>query len=273
MINSKEGYVVTNSHVVRMAGRNADEIMVKLNGEENSKGHPARIIGVDEVTDVALLKLDSPPPGLKQVPLGDSDKTKVGELVLAIGNPYGHTNSVTQGIVSALGRSLEGARAEFMQTSASINPGNSGGPLINMDGEVIGINTAIDPRAQGIGFAIPINGAKNVIEQLAAKGKVTRAWMGVVIQDVSEDIARYMRLKSSSGVLVKEVVKNQPADLAGVEVLDVITRIDGREVKNTRDLYRYIDQLEAGKTATLEVSRDNRTRTLQIRFGESPAGN
>jgi len=270
VINEKEGYIVTNSHVVRMAGRNADEIMVKFNAETNGKGHPAKVIGVDELTDVALLKLVTPRKDLKAVPLGDSDKARVGEWVMAIGNPYGHTNTVTQGIVSALGRSLEGVRSEFMQTSASINPGNSGGPLINMDGEVIAINTAIDPRAQGIGFAIPVNSAKKVIEQLIAKGHVSRAWMGIAIEDISDEVAGYMKLKAPEGVLVKEVMPNQPAAKAGMESYDVITKIEGQPIKTTRDLFRSVDKLSVGNAVDVEVLRNNEIKKLKVKLAEQP---
>ncbi len=271
VINAKEGYIVTNSHVVRMAGKNADEILVKFAGEENGKGHLAKVIGADEVSDVALLQLVQKRDDLKAVPLGDSDKSKVGEWVLAVGNPYGHSHTVTQGIVSAQGRSLDGARNEFLQTSASINPGNSGGPLINMYGEVIGINTAIDPRAQGIGFAIPINVAKRAIDQLASKGKVVRAWMGIAIEDVNEDIAGYMKLKSPEGVLVREVMPNQPADAAGMEPYDVITKINGEPVKNVRDLYKSVEKLEAGQSASVEVLRSNQAKSLKVRLTEQPS--
>lgn len=270
VINAKEGYIVTNSHVVRMNGKNADEIIVKFAGEENSKGHLAKVIGSDEITDVALIQLIEKREGLKELPLGDSGQSKVGEWVLAIGNPYGHTHTVTQGIVSAQGRSLDGARNEFLQTSASINPGNSGGPLINMDGEVIAINTAIDPRAQGIGFAIPINTAKRAIEQLATKGKVARAWMGIAIEDVTEDIAGYMKLKTPEGVLVREVMPNQPASSAGMEPYDVITKINGEPVKNVRDLYRTVEKLEIGQSANIEVLRANQAKSLKVRFQEQP---
>ncbi|MGE3681297.1 MAG: trypsin-like peptidase domain-containing protein [Bdellovibrionales bacterium] len=270
VINAKQGYVVTNAHVVRMAGKDADEILVKFSGEENEKGHLAKIVGADEVSDVALLKLVDANESLKDVPLGDSDKSQVGEWVVAIGNPYGHTNTVTQGIISAVGRNLEGARTDFMQTSAGINPGNSGGPLVNMDGEVVGINTAIDPRAQNIGFAIPINTAKKVVVQLAERGKVIRPWLGVAIRDVPEDLAAYLKLKSAEGVLVKDVMPGQPAAKAGLQPFDVITKVNDNEVKNVKDLYRSLDKLEAGKSATLEVLRNNRSRQVKVEMGEQP---
>lgn len=270
VINEKEGYIVTNAHVVRMAGKDADEIMIKFNDEKNGKGHPAKVVGADEVSDVALLKLVTPKEGLKAVPLGDSDKAKIGEWVMAIGNPYGHTNTVTQGIVSALGRNLEGVRTDFMQTSASINPGNSGGPLVNMNGEVIAINTAIDPRAQGIGFAIPVNSAKKVIEQLITDGHVTRPWLGIAIEDVSEEVAGYLKLKQPEGVLVKNVMPNQPAAKAGIETYDVITKVEGNEIKSASDLYRTLEKLEVGRAVDIEVLRANQAKKLKVKLSAQP---
>jgi serine protease Do len=273
IINS-DGYIVTNAHVVRMAGHNADEIMVKFSAEdsdENAKGHAAKIVGIDEATDVALLKLVEKPPGLRVAPLGNSDHSKVGEWVVAIGSPYGRANTITQGIVSALGRSLEGnGGGSFIQTSAGINPGNSGGPLINLTGEVIGINTAIDPRAQGIGFAIPINEAKSIISQLMKSGRVNRGWMGLAIQDVNEDIAGVMRLKSAGGVLVKEVISNQPAAKAGLEAYDIIRKIDDREVRNSRDLIKAVETLPIGRTARVEVLRGSKVKIFTVDIGEQP---
>lgn len=274
VINAKDGYIVTNAHVVRMTGQNADEIMVKFKGEdgENQKGHPAKIIGVDEVSDVALLKLtDKKLPDLKALSFGDSSKARVGEWVLAIGNPYGHTNTVTQGIVSGTGRNLEGTRSEFLQTSAGINPGNSGGPLINMNGEVIGINSAMDPRAQNIGFAIPSNTVKDVITQLADKGRVERAWLGIGIEDISDEAAAMLKMKQPDGVLVKQVVDGAPAAKAGIEQYDVIRKIDGSEIHNTHDLFKAIGQLPAGKTAQVQVLRGGNLKTVNVRLGEMPA--
>lgn len=267
---NEDGYIVTNAHVVRMAGKNADEIMVKFVGEDASKGHAAKVIGVDEVTDVALLKLAEKKQGLKPAPLGDSDKSKVGEWVVAIGNPYGHTNTLTQGVVSAVGRSIEGSRTDFIQTSAGINPGNSGGPLFNLKGEVIGINTAIDPRAQQIGFAIPINTAKDVITQLAEKGKVSHAWMGVEIQDVNEEIAGYLQMKEPEGVIIKEVMEGQPAALAGVKPYDVIRKVNGKQVRNASDLVKQLSNLAVGKTAEIEILRGSQTKNVQVRLAEQP---
>lgn len=271
VINANEGYIVTNAHVVRMAGQNADEIMVKFIGEEdNSKGHLAKIVGADDISDVALLKLVEKKKDLKAVALGDSSKAKTGEWVLAIGNPYGHTNTVTQGIISAIGRSLEGLRSDFLQTSAGINPGNSGGPLINMNGEVIGINSAMDPRAQNIGFAIPINVAKDVIDQLVDGGHVKRAWLGIGIDEVSEEAAAYMKLKEKEGVLVKQVVADAPAAKAGIETYDVIRKVNGQPIRNVRDLYKSLEKLSAGKTAEIELLRAGINQVVKVKLTEQP---
>lgn len=264
------GYIVTNAHVVDQGGQRVDEVMVKFNGDGNGKGIPAKIIGVDAVTDIAVLKLTQEKSGLKPVVLGDSDRVRVGEWVLAIGNPYGHTHTVTQGIISAQGRSLEGVRSDFLQTSASINPGNSGGPLFNMAGEVIGINMAIDPRAQGIGFAIPVNTAKNVISQLKEKGKVARPWLGVGIQDLSEELSGYMKLKEPKGVLVNEVAEGTPARKAGIEPYDVITKVGSTEVKNSKELIRAIEKLPIGQRTQIEFLRNNKTQSVNVVLGEKP---
>lgn len=270
-IIDSEGYIVTNAHVVHMAGKDVDEVMVKFNGEENSRGHAAKIVGVDPATDVAVLKLLSKKDGLQPAKLGDSEKSKVGEWVLAIGNPYGHTHTVTQGIISAKGRSLEGTRTDFLQTSASINPGNSGGPLFNVAGEVVGINTAIDPRAQGIGFAIPINTAKHIITQLKDTGKVKRPWLGISIQNVTEELSGYLKMKESTGVLVSEVVQGTPAEKAGIEPYDIITKVDGKNVNKARDLIQAIEKFPVGHKTKVEVLRNNKAKILEVVLGEQPA--
>lgn len=267
---NKDGYIITNSHVVRSAGRNADEIIVKFVGEDNGKGHLAEVVGVDELTDVALLKLKNPKDDIVATPLGDSDQAKTGEWVIAIGNPYGHTHTVTQGIVSALGRNIPGARAEFIQTSASINPGNSGGPLFNLKGEVIGINTAINPQAQNIGFAIPINTAKHIISQLIEHGEVQRGWIGVAIDEVTEEAAGYMKLPNREGVLVKEVFPGDPADRAGVKVYDVIKQIGDYPVKTTHDLFTAVDQLQIGEKTQVKIWRNGDLKTLTLKVGSPP---
>ena len=272
VINS-DGYIVTNAHVVSEAGHNADEIMVKFADEEakgHGKGHKAEIVGVDSEDDVALLKLTDQKVALKFISFGDSDHSQVGEWVVAIGNPYGHANSVTQGIVSAMGRDLDGTRTDFIQTSASINPGNSGGPLVNLNGEVIGINTAIDPRAQGIGFAIPINTVKGAIAQLMKTGHVNRAWLGIGIQDLNEEIAGYMKLQDTEGVLVKAIQPGQAAAKAGLKPYDVITKINDQPIVSAKDIYRSIDHLAAGNSANVEVIRNQKKMNLKVELGQQP---
>ncbi len=271
VVNATDGYIATNAHVVRLAGKVADEIMVKFIGEEDGKGHLAMIVGADEISDVALLKLVEKREGLKALTFADSAKTKVGEWVLAIGNPYGHTHTVTQGIISAIGRNLEGMRSDFLQTSAGINPGNSGGPLINMSGAAIGINSAMDPRAQNIGFAIPSNTAKAVIDQIIENGHVRRAWMGIAIDEVSEEAVAYMKLKEDEGVLVKQVVAGTPAAKAGIETLDVIRKINGQTIRNTHDLFKTMEQLSAGKTAEVELIRGGVSKSVKVQLAEQPA--
>jgi len=270
---SPDGYVVTNSHVVRQSGRTADSILVKFNTESaNSQGHEAKVIGVDELTDVAVLKLKEPPKDLKSAPLGNSDKVKVGEWVVAIGNPYGHSSSVTKGIVSALGRSLDGLnRAAFLQTDASINPGNSGGPLFNLYGEVIGINTAIDARAQGIGFAIPINVAKGVIRQLVEKGEVTLGYIGVVPMDLTPEIAEQLGLKNREGVLVQEVSPGDPADRGGLQAYDVVEEVNGRRVESAFQFRSEVAAVSPGGQARLTVRRDGREVKLVITVAKRPS--
>lgn len=265
---NKDGYIVTNAHVVRMAGKNADEIMVQFIGENASSGQRAKIVGVDELTDVALLKLEKNRSDLVPIPLGDSDKLQVGEWVVAIGNPYGHSHTFTEGVISALGRNLEGMRNEFIQTSASINPGNSGGPLVNLAGEVVAINTAIDPRAQGIGFAIPINTAKSIITQLMTHGRVQRAWLGVSIQDAIENSSGSQK---SSGAVVREVMPKAPAAKAGIRPFDVITKINGKEVRSARDLTTEMEKLKAGQATDLEIVRNGKKMTIKVQFDEAPS--
>lgn len=263
-----DGIIITNSHVVRMGRRNADSIMVKfLSDSEISQGHPAAILGVDEATDVAVLKLKEKKRDLAVAPLGDSDRTKVGEWVIAIGNPYGHTNSVTKGIVSAVGRSLDesNSRADFLQTDASINPGNSGGPLFNLYGEVIGINTAIDARAQGIGFAIPINTAKNVIRQLIERGEVSSGWIGVTITELTPQLARSLRLPDDTvGVVIQDPIPGEPAAKAGLQPYDVVTAVNDRPVRTTRDFARLVANTPVGAKANIRFLRDGKSLGLAV---------
>jgi serine protease Do len=260
-IISNDGYILTNNHVVE----NTDKILVKIS---DGKEYEAKIIGTDTKTDIALIKI-KPDNGLPTVEIGDSDALRVGEWVIAIGNPFGLEQTVTAGIVSAKGRVIgAGAYDNFIQTDASINPGNSGGPLFNMAGKVIGINTAIVAQGQGIGFAIPINMAKNILADLKTKGKVTRGWLGVSIQNISDEIAKSMNYKNKNGVLVSEVFKDDPADKAGIKLGDIIIEIDGKAIKDTHDLLLTTASLHVGEKATIKVIRDSKEISFQVIVAE-----
>ncbi len=255
------GYIVTNNHVID----NAVQIKVKL---ANEKEFDAELVGRDPNTDLALIKI---PGGDDLVPLamGNSDKLQVGKWVVAIGSPFGLEQTVTAGIVSAKGRVLgSGPYDDYIQTDASINPGNSGGPLLDMDGKVVGINTAILSNGQGVGFAIPVNLAEEVITQLKKDGKVTRGWLGVGIQDITTELAEYYGLKEKKGVLVTDVYKADPADKGGIKINDVITAVDGKKINSTRDLSRTIANSRVGKTINITIFRDNNEKTLSVELGE-----
>ncbi len=264
-IISKDGYILTNNHVVS----NADEINVTLS---NKHIYKAKIIGIDPKTDIALIKIKPKPDEvLKVVKLGDSDKLEIGEWVLAIGNPFGFSRTVTAGIVSAKGRVIgEGPYDSFIQTDAAINPGNSGGPLVNMKGEVVGINTAIIAAAQGIGFAIPINMAKFVVEQLKDKGYVQRGWLGVYIQNVSKDLADYFGMKEAYGALVSQVIKDGPAEKAGIQRGDIIIEFNGTKVQNTEQLPKIVAKTPIGKKVKVVVLREGKKMVFNIKIGEMP---
>lgn len=261
VIINKEGYIVTNNHVVE----NAKEIMVTLS---NEKDYQAEVIGRDKKTDLALIKVDAK-EDLSVAPVGDSDKLRVGEWVIAIGNPFGLAETVTAGIVSAKGRVIgAGPYDDFIQTDASINPGNSGGPLFNFWGEVVGINTAIVATGQGIGFAIPINMAKAVLSQLKDKGRVVRGWLGVGIQRVTSQLAKSFGLKEAKGALVSQVFKDTPADRAGIKQGDVILEFDGKKIENFGDLPRTVASTPPGKTVTVKIFRDGKVLTLELTVAE-----
>jgi len=263
-IIDRDGSILTNNHVVE----NAEKIVVRLADEREFE---AKVIGKDAKTDIAVIKIDAkgnfPVP-----PLGDSDQLEVGEWVMAIGNPFGLDNTVTAGIVSAKGRHIgAGPYDNFIQTDASINPGNSGGPLINLHGEVIGINTAIFSQSGGnigIGFATPINLAKEVLLQLKSKGKVTRGWLGVVIQKVTPEISESLALDKARGGLVAEVAKDGPAERAGVKVGDVIVEFDGKEIKESNDLPIIVARTAVDKKVTMKVFRERKEVTLTVAVGE-----
>ena len=255
------GYIVTNSHVVE----GADTIKVVLKDETQ---YTAEIIGLDPTTDIALIKVQ-PQKKLPAIVLGSSDELRVGEWVAAIGSPFGLEYTVTAGIVSAKGRVIgSGPYDDFIQTDASINPGNSGGPLINMKGEVVGINTMIIAGGQGIGFAIPIDQAKGIIDQLMTDGEVTRGWLGVTIQDLKGDLAEYYGINDNSGVLVAEVVPGDPADKAGIRPKDIITHVSGQKIATSRDLTNLAAQLGIGQTADVKILREGKPKTLKVKIGK-----
>ncbi len=254
---SKDGYIVTNDHVIR----DAESIQVKLS---NDKVYDAKVVGGDQKTDIAVIKISA--TDLPVAVLGDSDKLDVGQWAIAIGNPFGLDRTMTVGVISATGRSNMGIETyeNFIQTDASINPGNSGGPLLNVYGEVVGINTAIVAAGQGIGFAIPINMAKPVFSQLIQKGSVSRGYMGVTIQPVTEELAQSFGLKQAKGALVNDVIKGGPADKAGVRQGDVITALNGSEVKDPSHLQRLVADAGIGKVAKISVFRDGKALELSI---------
>lgn len=252
-----DGYIVTNNHVVE----NTDEIKVIL---KDGKEYEAKIIGTDKNTDLALIKIE-PEETLTPLTLGDSDDVKVGQWVVAIGNPFGLGHTVTAGIVSAKGRVIgSGPYDDFIQTDTSINPGNSGGPLIDLEGRVVGINTAIIQSGQGIGFAIPSNLAKGIVQQLKDKGNVTRGWLGVSIQSVTKDIAEYYGLDEKKGALVMEVFPGDPADKAGIKAKDIIISIDGKDIDDTRSLTNIVAQIPVDKKVKIKVLRDGKTKTFKV---------
>ena len=262
-IIDKSGYIVTNNHVVE--GADTIKVILKDDTEYN-----AEIVGRDPVTDIALIKVEAK-GNLSVVPMGSSDNLKVGEWVAAIGSPFGLEHTVTAGIVSAKGRVIgSGPYDDFIQTDASINPGNSGGPLINMRGEIVGINTMIIAGGNGIGFAIPIDLAKDIVAQLKTSGEVTRGWLGVTIQDLKGDLAAYYGLKDRSGALVAGVVPGDPADRAGIQPKDIITEVDGKTITSSRDLTNLAAKLGVGRTSKITIWRDGHSKTLDVKVGKRP---
>lgn len=264
-IISADGYILTNAHVVD----SADKIMVRLTDQREFK---AKVIGADKRTDVALIKIEA--TGLPKVTQGDPALLKVGEWVLAIGSPFGFDSSVTAGIVSGKGRSLQQENfVPFIQTDVAINPGNSGGPLFNMKGEVVGINSQIYSRSggyMGLSFAIPIDVAMEVANQLRASGKVTRGRIGVVIQEVTKDLAESFGLHKTSGALISAVEKGGPADKAGIQASDVILKFDGKMVNASKDLPRMVAGTQPGSKVGVQLWRKGETKEVSLLVGEMP---
>jgi len=264
-IISSDGYVLTNNHVIA----DADEIIVRLSDRSELQ---AKLVGTDPRTDVALLKVDG--KNLPTVKLGDSEKLKVGEWVLAIGSPFGFDHSVTKGIVSAKGRTLPNdTYVPFIQTDVAINPGNSGGPLFNMNGEVVGINSQIFTRSggfMGLSFAIPIDVALDVSNQLKKDGKVSRGWLGVVIQEVNKDLAESFGLERPAGALVAQVLEDGPAAKSGLQVGDVILSMNGQPIVMSADLPHLVGSLKDGAVAKLEIIRNGKRQNLDVTVGALP---
>ncbi len=266
VIVSADGYILTNNHVVE----SADTIYVKL---LDKRTIPAKVIGTDPKTDIAVLKIEE--KGLPSISFGDSDKLRVGEWVLAIGSPISANldNTVTRGIVSAVGRSNVGIAdyEDFIQTDAAINPGNSGGALINLDGRLIGINTAIASQSggfQGIGFAVPINMARNVMDALIKYGVVTRGWLGVYMQDIDKEMAKAMELNVGKGTLVGDVTKNSPAEKAGIEVGDIILELNKEKAESATQLHNTIALMAPGTEIELKILRDSKEEIKRIKIGK-----
>ncbi len=273
VIINPDGYILTNNHVV--AG--FDNIIVKLADKTEFKGKKVKIVGRDPKTDIAVLKIESNGK-LPYAKLGNSDNIRIGDWAIAIGNPFGLDGTVTVGVISAKGRSNiplpEGPTyQDFIQTDASINPGNSGGPLVNIKGEVIGINTAIRSPVGanvGIGFATPINLAKSIADQLIAKGKIVRGYLGVRPQEITQEIKEAMGLKSTEGVLIGEVVEKTAADKAGLKEGDVIVKFDGKKVTDVEQFRRMVAETKPGKEVEIEIIRDGKTMTLTAKLQEMP---
>lgn len=261
-IIDKEGHIITNYHVVE----GADEIKVKL---VDGRDFKAKVVGRDSKTDLALIEISSLFKDLPTLPLGDSDKVRVGDWVLAIGNPFGLGHTVTQGIISATGRVIgSGPYDNFLQTDAPINPGNSGGPLMDLKGEVIGINSAIIASGQGIGFAIPSNMAKSIISQLKEKGKVIRGWIGVSVQSVTPEIAQAFRLKEPKGALVGDVAPGGPADRAGIKRGDIFISFDGKTINRMSDLPVITAETPVGKEVDVTVIRNGKEMHMKLKVAE-----
>jgi serine protease Do len=266
VIVSSDGYIITNNHVVEKS----DEIKVTLLDKRTFKG---RIVGADPKTDIAIVKIDA--SSLPTVPWGDSEKLQVGEFVLAIGNPYGLNHTVTMGIISAVGRANVGIAdyEDFIQTDAAINPGNSGGPLVNIKGELIGINTAIFSRTggyQGIGFAVPTNMVRPLMSQLIQKGKIIRGWLGVTIQEMTPELSQKFGLEKSNGALVSDVAKGSPAEKSGITRGDIIVAFNGKEVRDVASLRNMVSQSKVGSDVSIKILRSGKEYNVRLVIAELP---
>lgn len=272
-----DGIIITNSHVVRLEGeRIADTVRVKFLGDSTkSEGVEVEVVGIDPLVDTAVLKLKKPSSQkLTVAPLGNSDDLKVGENVLAIGNPHGLSHSVSKGIVSALARDvLPEVSADFIQTDASINQGNSGGPLVNLSGEVVGVNTAIDPRGQGLGFAIPINSVKRVVRDILDKGHASHGYAGVTLfPNFDAEVAKSLGLKSSDGALIEDVMPGEPADKAGLKAYDVIVKVGERKISTNTDFQKAVRDLSPGTSVKLGFYRQTKFMESTLTLGDLDKG-
>jgi serine protease Do len=269
VIVTQDGYILTNNHVVE----NADEVKVQV-GEEGDE-YTAKVIGTDPKSDIAVIKIDAKEKSFPAITAADSEKIAVGDVVLAVGNPFGIGQTVTMGIVSATGRATLGMEYEdFIQTDAAINPGNSGGALVDAEGRLLGINTAILSRSggnQGIGFAIPINLAKTVMDSIVENGRVIRGFMGVNIQDITPGLAKQFDLKEREGALVSDVTPSSPAEKAGLKNGDVILEFNGKTVRDSRHLKLQVAQTQPGKEVPVKVSRDGKVKNLEVTLKEYPS--
>jgi len=258
------GVALTNAHVVERA---TEIEIITLDGSK----HKAKVVGLDKKTDLAVLRLDDGKGKFPSIRLGDSDKMQVGDWVIAVGSPFGLQATVTAGIISAKARQIgQGPFDDFLQTDAAINPGNSGGPLVNMQGEVVGINTAIVAGGSGIGFAIPSNMARKIYTELIAKGKVTRGWLGVSIQPLTPELAKSFSAKDNKGVLISDVVGDSPAAKAGLQPGDILIEFDGKKMEGPADLQRAVGLANPGNSAKVKVWRDQGEKSVEVKIGEAP---
>jgi len=265
IIDGKRGFILTNKHVILKS----KTITVTL---KDGREFTAQIVGADSDSDLAVLRISSP-TALPDITMGDSGNLLIGETVIAIGNPFGFSNTVTTGVISAINRSIrteDMVYHDFIQTDASINPGNSGGPLLNINGELVGINTAIYAKAQGIGFAIPINTAKRIVSDLIRYGEVIPAWIGITIQDIDEDLARYLKASAVNGVLVKKVEPAGPARKAGIREGDVLISINTSDIVSEKDFHRAMIALSPGEKIDITVWREGKTKTVSLKTSAFP---